>query len=88
MKSGGSEIWSGEATRRGGFATEETRVDINISGSAAAAGASQDGSQRKERPVWMVESTVIGADAQVNITQLYLNRNHSIARPQVKEAEA
>lgn len=60
----GNEIWSGEATRRSGFAAEETRVDINIAGSGTAGNALQE-SQRKERPVWMVESTIVTNDTQV-----------------------
>ncbi|XP_077297770.1 transcription factor IIEalpha [Arctopsyche grandis] len=59
----GNEIWSGEATRRSGFAAEETRVDINIAGSGTAGNALQE-SQRKERPVWLVESTIVTNDAQ------------------------
>jgi transcription initiation factor TFIIE subunit alpha len=61
----GSEVWSGEATRRSGFAAEETRVDINIDGTNNAAAAFPD-AQRKERPVWMVESTIVTNDAQVH----------------------
>ncbi|XP_063621731.1 general transcription factor IIE subunit 1 [Cydia splendana] len=48
----GNEQWSGEATRSGGLAVEETRVDVTIGEASRAAPA------RKERPVWMVESTV------------------------------
>ncbi|XP_047985784.1 general transcription factor IIE subunit 1 [Leguminivora glycinivorella] len=50
----GNEQWSGEATRSGGggLAVEETRVDVTIGEATRAAPA------RKERPVWMVESTV------------------------------
>lgn len=52
---GGSEVWSGEATRSGGFAVEETRVDITI-GDADTTDAQ---APKKERPVWMTTSTVI-----------------------------
>ncbi|XP_072375399.1 general transcription factor IIE subunit 1 [Diabrotica undecimpunctata] len=45
--------WSGEATRRGGFAVEETRVDITIGEESNAT------ANRKEQPIWMTESTVI-----------------------------
>ncbi|XP_028127723.2 general transcription factor IIE subunit 1 [Diabrotica virgifera virgifera] len=45
--------WSGEATRRGGFAVEETRVDITIGEE------SNSTANRKEQPIWMTESTVI-----------------------------
>uniref|UniRef100_A0A6P7F1A9 General transcription factor IIE subunit 1 n=1 Tax=Diabrotica virgifera virgifera TaxID=50390 RepID=A0A6P7F1A9_DIAVI len=45
--------WSGEATRRGGFAVEETRVDITIGEE------SNSTVNRKEQPIWMTESTVI-----------------------------
>lgn len=52
---GGSEVWSGEATRSGGFAVEETRVDITI----GDADATENAAPKKERPVWMTTSTVI-----------------------------
>ncbi|XP_063379363.1 general transcription factor IIE subunit 1 [Cydia fagiglandana] len=52
----GNEQWSGEATRSGGLAVEETRVDVTIGEAARAAPA------RKERPVWMVESTVTSGE--------------------------
>nr|XP_023028567.1 general transcription factor IIE subunit 1 [Leptinotarsa decemlineata] len=51
--------WSGEATRKSGFAVEEARVDITI--------GEESNSQvtRKEQPIWMTESTVISnTDAQ------------------------
>ncbi|XP_046664932.1 general transcription factor IIE subunit 1 [Homalodisca vitripennis] len=53
------EHWSGEATRGGGFAVQEARVDVTI--------GEEERSQevaKKERPVWMVESTVIANDPQ------------------------
>ncbi|XP_041976665.1 general transcription factor IIE subunit 1 [Aricia agestis] len=50
----GNEQWSGDATRGSGLAVEETRVDITIGDAPAASDAA-----RKERPVWMMESTVV-----------------------------
>lgn len=54
------ENWSGEATRSLGFAVEEARVDVTIGDEDANAHAS--GALRKERPVWMVESTVMSSN--------------------------
>lgn len=54
---GVGEVWSGEASRGGGFAVEETRVDITIGESDTT-----DTILKKERPIWMVESTVITND--------------------------
>ncbi|EDW37575.1 GL16279 [Drosophila persimilis] len=52
--------WSGEATRNQGFAVEETRVDVTIGGDDT----SDNVVERKSRPIWMTESTVItDADA-------------------------
>ncbi|XP_046960884.1 general transcription factor IIE subunit 1 [Vanessa cardui] len=53
------EQWSGEATRNQGLAVEETRVDVTIGDADAAADPS---TLRKERPVWMVESTIVAND--------------------------
>ncbi|CAH2107425.1 unnamed protein product [Euphydryas editha] len=50
------EQWSGEATRNQGLAVEETQVDIIIGDGDPAADST---AQRKERPVWMVESTIV-----------------------------
>lgn len=47
--------WSGEATRNQGFAVEETRVDVTIGGDDTA----DNVVERKSRPIWMTESTVI-----------------------------
>ncbi|XP_017021105.1 general transcription factor IIE subunit 1 [Drosophila kikkawai] len=47
--------WSGEATRNQGFAVEETRVDVTIGGDDT----SDSVVERKSRPIWMTESTVI-----------------------------
>ncbi|XP_026751004.1 general transcription factor IIE subunit 1 [Galleria mellonella] len=53
------EQWSGEATRNQGLAVEETRVDVTI----GEADNSNDAlAHRKERPVWMVESTIVTND--------------------------
>ena len=51
--------WSGEVTRTQGFAVEETRVDVMIGDDAAK----DQTSVRKERPIWMTESTIITQDA-------------------------
>ncbi|SPP76777.1 general transcription factor IIE subunit 1 [Drosophila guanche] len=52
--------WSGEATRNQGFAVEEARVDVTIGGDDT----SDNVVERKSRPIWMTESTVItDADA-------------------------
>lgn len=55
---GGGEVWSGEASRSSGFAVEDTRVNVSISD------ANEDTNQlaRKDRPVWMTESTVVSGD--------------------------
>ncbi|XP_070163850.1 general transcription factor IIE subunit 1 [Polyergus mexicanus] len=54
-----SEQWSGEATRMSGFMVEETRVDITIGDESPDDNAAN---HRKERPIWMMESTVINSD--------------------------
>uniref|UniRef100_A0A0A1XSZ6 General transcription factor IIE subunit 1 n=1 Tax=Zeugodacus cucurbitae TaxID=28588 RepID=A0A0A1XSZ6_ZEUCU len=59
--------WSGEATRNQGFAVEETRVDISIGGELQEAVT-----ERKARPVWMTESTVITEDNH-DATEAILN---------------
>ncbi|XP_066991138.1 general transcription factor IIE subunit 1 isoform X2 [Anabrus simplex] len=56
------ENWSGELTRKRGFAVEETRVDVTIGDDAIQ---EQQGT-RKERPVWMTESTIIAQDNSMN----------------------
>ncbi|XP_034824184.1 general transcription factor IIE subunit 1 isoform X1 [Maniola hyperantus] len=53
------EQWSGEATRSQGLAVEETRVDVTIGDADHATDAA---ATRKERPVWMVESTIVTND--------------------------
>lgn len=51
------EVWSGEATRH--KASEETQVAVTI-GDENASGDGKDAP--KERPVWLLESTVIDAE--------------------------
>ncbi|EFN87330.1 general transcription factor IIE subunit 1 [Harpegnathos saltator] len=53
------EHWSGEATRTSGFMVEDTRVDVTIGDEDADDNAVN---HRKERPIWMMESTVINTD--------------------------
>ncbi|KAM3962890.1 transcription factor IIEalpha [Aphomia sociella] len=55
----GGEQWSGEATRNQGLAVEETRVDVTI---GEADNSNDAAALRKERPVWMVESTIVTND--------------------------
>jgi hypothetical protein len=50
--------WSGEATRTQGFAVEEARVDVMIGDE----GIQDQTAVRKERPIWMTESTIIPKD--------------------------
>lgn len=50
--------WSGEATRTQGFAVEEARVDVMIGDE----GIQDQTAFRKERPIWMTESTIISQD--------------------------
>ncbi|XP_014239142.1 general transcription factor IIE subunit 1 [Trichogramma pretiosum] len=52
--------WSGEATRSSGFAVEDTRVDVLIGDEIVDNNKSN---QRKERPIWLMESTVITQDS-------------------------
>lgn len=54
-----NEQWSGEATRMSGFMVEDTRVDVTIGDESPNDNASN---HRKERPIWMMESTVINSD--------------------------
>lgn len=53
-----NEIWSGEATRNKGFGSEEARIDITI----GEEDTTDSNLHKKERPVWMVESTVVTND--------------------------
>jgi transcription initiation factor TFIIE subunit alpha len=60
---GGNEVWSGEATRsKSGFAVEETRVDVTI----GEIDPNDSAVPKKERPIWMTESTVISKDADAD----------------------
>ncbi|KAG6448573.1 hypothetical protein O3G_MSEX005574 [Manduca sexta] len=58
------EQWSGEATRNQGMLVEETRVDVTIGENDNAV---DPNAQRKERPVWMVESTIVTNDQSDSI---------------------
>ena len=55
------EVWSGEATRH--RVTEETRVDVTIGDEMP----NVEKDLIKERPVWLLESTVIDETNQVGI---------------------
>ncbi|XP_058830198.1 general transcription factor IIE subunit 1 [Topomyia yanbarensis] len=65
-----NEQWSGEATRTSGFAVEETRVDVTIGDSDAV----ETTTHRKDRPVWMTESTVITNDVDENSVESILEK--------------
>ena len=56
------ENWSGEATRNSGFMVEETRVDVTIGDENNTVAANA----RKEAPIWMMESTVITKDSELD----------------------
>ncbi|PNF40977.1 General transcription factor IIE subunit 1 [Cryptotermes secundus] len=58
--------WSGEATRTQGFAVEEARVDVMIGDE----GIQDQTAFRKERPIWMTESTIISQDTVMNATPM------------------
>jgi hypothetical protein len=60
--------WSGEATRTQGFAVEETRVDVMIGDEAIQ----DQAAIRKERPIWMSESTIIAQDTIMVRVQMCL----------------
>ncbi|XP_066601216.1 general transcription factor IIE subunit 1 [Prorops nasuta] len=69
------ELWSGEATRSAGFMVEDTRVDVTIGDETA----DNNGTNlRKERPIWMLESTVISADGSqadgINVQESILDK--------------
>lgn len=55
---GSGEVWSGEASRSHGFAVEEARVNVSISD----VNEDTNQTQRKDRPVWMTESTVVSTE--------------------------
>lgn len=70
-----SEQWSGEATRMSGFMVEDTRVDVTIGDESPDDNASN---HRKERPIWMMESTVINSDgSQVFHSIVFLYRSYT-----------
>lgn len=52
-----NEQWSGEATRNHGFVVEEARVDVSIGDANPT-----ETTKTKERPIWMTESTIVGAE--------------------------
>lgn len=60
---GPNEQWSGEATRSSGFAVEDTRVDVTIGDEITDDSATR----RKERPIWMMESTVMNDNSEVDV---------------------
>lgn len=62
----GSEPWSGEATRNQGFAVEEARVDVSIGDVNPT-----EATKMKERPIWMTESTIVGADNSNDAANLH-----------------
>lgn len=74
-----NEIWSGEASRGGGFAVEETRVDVSIGDS----NDSLDSAPKKERPIWMVESTVVTNDDDQVAAESLLERVAQTSSQQV-----
>lgn len=53
--------WSGELSRSQGFAPEETRVDISIGENDGDANKEL---AKKDRPIWLTESTVISNDEE------------------------
>ncbi|KAL0277718.1 UNVERIFIED_CONTAM: hypothetical protein PYX00_004909 [Menopon gallinae] len=72
-----TEQWSGEATRNTGFRVEETRVDVTISEDSM-----QNVATRKERPVWMVQSTIMNQDSLDNKTDIQMNDLTSVEAPE------
>ncbi|XP_011498840.1 PREDICTED: general transcription factor IIE subunit 1 [Ceratosolen solmsi marchali] len=60
---GPNEQWSGEATRSSGFVVEDTRVDVLIGNEIQDDNVN---SIRKERPIWLMESTIITSDPLQN----------------------
>lgn len=49
---------------------EDTRVDVTIGDEAADDNAAN---RRKERPIWMMESTIINSDSQVRLFTLAIS---------------
>lgn len=68
-----NEQWSGDLTRNQGFRPEETRVDVTIGEDTA-----QNTVARKERPIWMAQSTIMNQDALDNKTDLQLNETSTV----------
>lgn len=56
-----NEQWSGDLTRSQGFRPEETRVDVTIGEETT-----QNTVARKERPIWMAQSTIMNQDTLDN----------------------
>ena len=69
---GPGENWSGEATRTQGFAVEETRVDVTIGDE----NVQDQTTSRKERPIWMTESTIIPQDSIMVNNKIINIANH------------
>lgn len=64
----GNEQWSGELTRNQGFKVEEAHVDITIGEDPL-----HNQTSRKERPVWMTQSTIINQDIIENKPDLHIS---------------
>jgi len=71
-----SEQWSGEATRTSGFMVEDTRVDVTIGDESPDDNTMN---HRKERPIWMMESTVLNSDGSQVYSLSYFFREFSIS---------
>ena len=59
------KTWSGEQSRKIEYGMQQNEVTISMEGDGAATPAS-DTRPQKERPVWMMESTVEGAVTEDN----------------------
>jgi transcription initiation factor TFIIE subunit alpha len=71
-----NEQWSGEATRSSGFVVEDTRVDVLIGDEIQDDNVNNI---RKERPIWLMESTIITTDvSQVIIFYLIVKSQNRI----------
>lgn len=62
------EQWSGESTRHGGFHVDEARVDVTIGQDNAPTTA-----VKKDRPIWMAQSTIFAQDNAEAKVKLILN---------------
>lgn len=79
---GPNEQWSGDASRTSGFAVEDTRVDVLIGDEIQDESANN---QKRDRPIWLVESTVISTDpSQVKFIQFFWNLNHKMKNIVIK----